>query len=367
MNKHDQTNSVAQISRRSLLTGGAGIATLIATGTGATLLLSGCAPQAPTTSSPGKTPGALKPETASYMTSFGFIASFGEVMMAAQEGFFKDFDLDLTIKGGQGTATAIQAVLGNSVEIARTNGINAIVAVANEGTPLLTIAEVFQQSQFDLCSLADKPINSPADLKGKTVGIVSAGGATENLLNLMLVSANVDRASVKRPITGVGTAAYQLAKDGKIDAWISVDADRKTINDKLGKINFFPTSDYAKVPGDTYNISQQLIDSGSDVPTRFLAGVLKAMKWGSDQANWPKAVKDILFYNPSANAEDTLAGMPVIVDDWTAGGKNQFLQLNESLWTGGQDLLAQAGLIKKAASLDKLIYSKYLDDARKMV
>ena len=182
----------------------------------------------------------------------------------------------------------------------------------------------------------------------------------------MLIGAGVDRASVKRPITGVGTAAYELAKNGQIDAWISVDTDRKTINDELGKLYYFNSDDYAKIPSDTYNVSQETIDSGSDMPTRFLAGVLKAMEYASDKANWPQVVKDLQVYTPDTDTESSLASMPILVEGWTSAGMDKLLQLDETAWKGGQDLLVEAGIVKKAVSMDKLIYTKYLDDARKM-
>ena len=364
MKNSNNIGSLAQLSRRSFLSGGAGIATLIATGAGATLLLSGCSTDSTPESS--ASPGGLKPVSGRYMTALGINLSFVEVIVAKERGFFKNLDFDLDIKGGQGTAPAIQAVLGNSVDLSRTAAINAIIAAANEGAPLVSIGTVRQKSQFDVCSLASKPIKSPKELAGKTVGVVSAGGSTENLLDMMLIGAGVDRASVKRPITGVGTAAYELAKNGQIDAWISVDTDRKTINDELGKLYYFNSDDYAKIPSDTYNVSQETIDSGSDMPTRFLAGVLKAMEYASDKANWPQVVKDLQVYTPDTDTESSLASMPILVEGWTSAGMDKLLQLDETAWKGGQDLLVEAGIVKKAVSMDKLIYTKYLDDARKM-
>lgn len=365
MNNSNNIGSLGQISRRSLLGGGAAMATLIATGAGATLLLSGCSAEPEKAKTPA-TPGGLKPVSGRYMTALGINLSFVEVIVAKERGFFKDLELDLDIKGGQGTAPAIQAVLGNSVDLSRTAAINAIIAAANEGAPLVSIGTVRQKSQFDVCSLASSPIKNPGELKGKTVGVVSAGGSTENLLDIMLIGAGVDRASVKRPITGVGTAAYELAKNGQIDAWISVDTDRRTINDELGKLYYFNSDDFAKIPSDTYNVSQATIDSGSDMPARFLAGVLKAMEYASDKANWPQVVKDLQVYTPDTDTKSSLASMPILVEGWTSAGMDKLLQLDEKAWKGGQDLLVEAGVVKKAISMDKLIYPKYLDDARKM-
>lgn len=368
MKNNNQIQSFRPVSRRSFISGGAGIATLFITGAGATLLLSSCATDTnpATPASPGQ-PDALAPVSGSYMTAFGLSLSFVEVLVAQEQGYFKDLGLTLDIKGGQGTAPAIQAVLGGSVGISRTAAINAIVAAANEDAPLRTIGTVRQKSQFDVCSLAGKPIKNPKELQGKKVGVVSAGGSTENLLDIMLLGSGVPLDSVQRPITGVGTAAFELARNGQIDAWISVDTDRRQINDELGKLYYFNSDDFAKIPSDTYNVSQATIDSGSDMPTRFLAGVLQAMTWASDKSNWPQVVKDLQVYSPDTPTDSSLASMPILVDGWTSAGMDKLLQLDVDAWKSGQDLLVKAGVVNKAASMDKLIYTKYLDDARKMI
>lgn len=353
----------SQLSRRMFLSG-----TLVATGVGAAFVLSGCAPQQGA-ENPGSSekPGALTPVNGVYMTALGLSLSFVEVMVAKERGFFDEYGLTLDIKGGTGTASAIQAVLGNSVDLSRTAGVNAIIACANEDAPLVSIATVRQRSQFDLVSLAEKPIKSPKELAGKTVGVVSAGGSTENLLDMMLLSQGVDRSTVKRPITGVGTAAYELAKAGQVDAWISVDTDRIIINKEMGPVYYFNSDEYAKVPSDTYNISTELLNSDSDMPSRFLAGVYKGMEYASKPENFEQVVDDLLKYTPDADRKQSLSTLPALVDGWTASGKSDMLSLDDNAWLKGQDLMLEAGLINKKVGIDKLVTHKYIDAAKAML
>lgn len=349
------------LSRRSLLGGMITIG-----GLGATLVLSGCAPDSKPGGGDNGGGSTDKVLDGRYMTALGLNLSFVETMVAKERGFFDKFNVKMDIRGGSGTSTAIQAVLSDSVDISRTNAINAIIARANENAPLVSIGTVRQRSQFDVVSLASKPIKNPKELAGKTVGVVSAGGSTENLLDMMLLGAGVDPASVKRPITGVGTAAYELAKKGAVDAWISVDTDRKTINDELGEVSYFNSDKYVKLPSDTYNVSQKMIDSGSDMPTRFLAGVLTAMEYMTDEANWPQVIKDLQVYAPDVNTELSMKSMPLLVEGYK-GDTGKFLELNDDTWKSGQDLMVKAGLVKQAVPLDALVYHGYLDEARKMI
>lgn len=360
-NKNSPDGLSKQFSRRSFFSA-AGVATLVVAGGGATLALSGCAsPTTPATPSPG----GLVPLNGRYMTASAIILNFVEVLVAQERGFFKELGVEMDIRGGPGTAPSIQALLGDSVDINRTNGINTTIAIANEDAPLVAIGTVFQKSQFELCSLADSPITHPSQLEGKTVGIMSAGGTTENLLDAMLIQSGVDPSTVSRPVTGIGTAVFEMARNGAVDAWISLSGDRALIDSELGKLEYFNIDEFAKLPGDSYNVTQSMIDSGSEMPSRFLAGVLMAMEYASDEKNWDQVVKDLQVYAPDTDTDTALAGMPQLIDLWQS--PNGFLSIDEAAWRTGQDILLKIGSLEKSAPVEKMITTKYLDEARAML
>lgn len=302
-----------------------------------------------------------------YMMPHSISVSYVEALIAKEKGYFEDHGLNVDIKGAQGTATAIQAVLGGSVDISRTNAVNAIIATANEEAPLVSIGTVRQRSQFDVVSLAESPIRTPEELEGKTVGVVSAGGATENLLDMMLISVGVDPASVDRPITGVGTAAYELAKNGAVDAWISVDTDRELIHSTVGEVHYFNTDEYLTIPSDTFNISQATIDSGTDMPARFLAAILEAMEFGSQEENWEEVAEILEIYVPEAQTEDTLDALPMLVAGWDAGGESEFLAMPTETWETGVQRMLDAGFIEREVPASDLIDTSFLEEARELV
>lgn len=351
----DNRSPGAPVSRRSFLRFGAAAGVLLP---GAGVLLSACGDdEEPAAGDGGKLSGT-------YMAASSLTLSFVETMVAKERGFFDEYGVDIDIKGGQGTATAVQAVLGGSADLTRANGINAVIAVANEDAPLVSIASVRQKSQFEVVSLPDDPIRSPAQLAGRTCGIVSTGGATENLLDVMLLNSGVDPKSVKRPVTGVGTAAYELARKGDVDAWICVNTDRATIQRDIGEVVFFSTDEFAPMPSDSYNTSLKMVESGSDMPVRFLAGVLKAIEYASKEENWGQVIDDLRKYNPEADPDQARAELPLLVESWNAAGPDKILQLDEQVWLKGQESLVKAGLVKSPAPADKLIYPDYLERAR---
>lgn len=348
------------ISRRSLLRRSAGVGLLLPlAGEGFLLSLGSGVARAATRSVPGE----LVEQT--YITSFGYTVSFIEAMIAKEEGFWEAEGLDIDIAGGQGTSTSIQALLTDSSQYSRAGGINSIVVIANEQAPIINIATARQRSQFEVVSLPEAGITGAADLEGKKVGIVSSGGQTENLLDLMLVKAGVPLDSVERPITGVGAAAYELARQGAVDAWIAVDSDRATIERTADvELDYFNTDDAVEMPSDSFVISTELAESGSDLPVRFLAGLHSAMEWALDESNHERAVEHLMVYNPDIDPEATLLELPLTIATWTAAGEDRLLELDVELWEQGQANAQAAGLIDETVDVELLLDTSFIDTVK---
>jgi NitT/TauT family transport system substrate-binding protein len=351
--------------RRAFLRRAGASAVLVpAAGGGLSLLVSGCGsggeqPQG----GGGSGGGALTKQT--FTTPLGFIFSFVEAYVAAQQGFWSREGLDVTVRGGQGTATALQAVLGRSAQYSRAGGISTIVAVANQGSPLVNVGTIFQRSQFELASLPAAPITTPEQMRGKRIGVVSSGGATENLVQIMAANRGVPFDSIKRPVVGVGAAAYQLARQGKIDGWVALDTDLAVLRTSAGAdIVSFNTDKFGFVPSDAYVVARDQLQRSRDAVKRFLAGLLRAVEFGIDQANWDKVIAAAKHYDPSLDEEQARLQLPILVADWTAAGRGRLLDLIPGRWQEGVENLQRAGLIQQAVPVDRLIEPSLLQEVK---
>ena len=155
-----------------------------------------------------------------YLTPFGYLIGFGETMYADTGGFFAKEGLDVEIEGGRGSAMSVQQVMGGNVLLSRTGGTDHIKAYAKDPS-IVAIGEIFQRDIFYVISHADKPIRSAADLAGKTMGVVSPGGATENLLDMMLTSAGIPTTQTERQAVGNAPSAFELVKLGRVAGYIA--------------------------------------------------------------------------------------------------------------------------------------------------
>src|ERR1700742_803559 len=110
-------------------------------------------------------------------------AQFAGYYVAKDKGFYKDAGLDVTIKPGGPDVNPSQVIAGGGADVV-VDWMPSALATREKGVPLVNIAQVFQKSGLMLTCRKDSGIKTPADFKGKTLG-VWFGGNEYPFLNWM--------------------------------------------------------------------------------------------------------------------------------------------------------------------------------------
>lgn len=211
-----------------------------------------------------------------YLTPFGYIMGFADVMYSQSGGFFAKQGLDVDIQGGRGSAMAVQQISAGNVLISRTGGTDLIKAWVKDPS-IVAFGEIYQRDIFHVISNQTKPIKTPADMAGKTIGVVSVGGATENLLDMMLAKSGVPAASVKRESVGNAPAAFEFINQGRIDAYIATNDTVTQLQIDAKPIVAWSTDTVAPCPGQVYITSRKAIMEKPETLAHFLRGVHEAL------------------------------------------------------------------------------------------
>ncbi len=207
-----------------------------------------------------------------YLTPFGYLISFVETMYADTGGFFEKNGLSVHIEGGRGSSMAVQQVTAQRALVSRTGGTDLIKAYAADPS-IVAIAEIVQKDLFYVISSKDAPIEKPEDMVGKTIGIVSAAGATENLLDMMLAAEDIEKDSVAREAVGNAPAAFQLVQQGRIAAFIATSNTVFQLNVDKQPIHAWSTDEFAPCPGQVYMTSKAQLETSKETAAKFLSGV----------------------------------------------------------------------------------------------
>jgi NitT/TauT family transport system substrate-binding protein len=97
-------------------------------------------------------------------------AQFAGYYVAKDKGFYKDAGLDVTIKPGGPDIAPPQVIAGGGADVI-VEWMPAALAAREKGVPLVNIAQPFKRSGMMLTCRKETGIKSPADFKGKTLGV----------------------------------------------------------------------------------------------------------------------------------------------------------------------------------------------------
>lgn len=296
-----------------------------------------------------------------YLTPYGYLIGFAETMYAETGGFFAKQGLDVDIQGGKGSAMAVQQVSAGNVLLSRTGGTDLIKAYAASPS-IVAIAEIYQRDIFYVISGQDKPIKSPADMAGKTIGIVSTGGATENILDMMLAAKGVPAADVKREVVGNAPAAFEFINQGRINGYIAtVDTvDQLKVDNR--PVVAWSTDDVARAPGQVYMTSKKTLAEQGDAIAKFLKAVREALGAMLAMSDLQPAIASMLTKYDVFETKRPDKGLAVLKADLAAykAVYDDKLASRPETWVTAYDLMLQAGIVKPIE--DRHFYD---DSARK--
>ena len=97
-------------------------------------------------------------------------AQFAGYYVALDKGFYKDEDLNVTIKPGGPDVAPTQVLAGGGADVV-IDWMPSALAAREKGLPLVNIAQPFKKSGMMLTCRADSGIKSPKDFPGHTLGV----------------------------------------------------------------------------------------------------------------------------------------------------------------------------------------------------
>jgi NitT/TauT family transport system substrate-binding protein len=274
---------------------------------------------------------------ATAVTPLGYLLAYTGMLYGEGGGFMADAGLDLTVQAAQGSAQGIQLVLSGQALVARGAGIDAMIAIANRNVPVVAIGTIAHIAPLQIISSAANPIRGPKDMVGKTIGVASVGGASEQTLLLMLATEGVDPNTVTRQVVGPSAGSFGLVQGGQVHAFVGTNAAVAELTARNVPFHHFATHDVLPVPGQVYITSRENLTSKTEELVRFLRGAQAAVKDAEAQiqaGDISRLLKAIEKYSvpEAANPEAALAGIRIESASWIAQGRDALLRNNPEAW-----------------------------------
>ena len=232
-------------------------------------------------------------------------AQFAGYYVAQDQGFYDAEGLDITIKPGGPDVAPAQVIAGGGADVVL-DWMPSALATREKGVNLVNIAQPFKSSGMMLTCRKDTGIKSPADFKGKTLGVWFYGNEYPFLswmsqlglptdgspggVTVLKQGFNVDPI-LQKQADCVSTMTYN-------EYWQIIDAGLSA--DELVVFKY-QDQGVATLEDGIYVMEDRLKDPDfEDQMVRFVRASMKGWKWAEEN---PDAAADIVLDNDSSGAQ----------------------------------------------------------------
>jgi len=233
-------------------------------------------------------------------------AQFAGYYVAQAKGYYKAEGLDVTIKPGGPDVSPVQVLAGNQAD-AIVNWMPDALAAREAGVPLVNIAQIFNRSGLMLTCKKASGVATPADFKGKTLG-VWFGGNEYPFLNWMAklnLKPDTDIKVLKQGFNVDPLLQNQAACISTMiynEYWQIIDAGVK----ESDLVTFFyEDQGVASLEDGLYVLEGKLKDKAfADRAAKFLRATMKG--WNDAVKDPAGAAKIVVAADPSGSAKEAV-------------------------------------------------------------
>ena len=232
-------------------------------------------------------------------------AQFAGYYVALDKGYYKDENLDVTIKPGGPDIAPPQVLAGGGADL-MLNWMPSALAAREKGLPLVNIAQPFKSSGLQLTCRKETGIKSPEDFRGKTIGVWFFGNeypflswmsqlgiptdGGDNGVTVLKQGFNVDPL-LQKQADCISTMTYN-------EYWQVIDAGISPDDLVVFK---YQDQGVSTLEDGIYVLEDRLADAAfQDQLVRFVRASMKGWKWAEEN---PDAAADIVLENDASGAQ----------------------------------------------------------------
>ncbi len=308
-------------------------------------LLAGCQPQAANSSS--STPSGEVPALTPIRLPVGYIPNvqFAPLYVAIEKGFFKEQGLDVTLDYSA-EIDSVALVGAGELPFSIASGEQVLLG-RGRGLPLVYTLAWYQDYPVGVVSLEEAGITSPADLRGKRIGIPMLSGASYIGLTALLSSAGLTEQDVSLDV--IGFTQLESLVSGRDDAVVVYAANEPVQLQANGyAANLLRTSDYNNMVGNGLVTSETQIEKDPELVRKMNTAILKGIMFATE---YPEAAYAISRKFVENLGEDDPVQKTVLAKSIEMWKSDKPGWSNPAAWENMQNVLLGMGLLKEPLDL----------------
>jgi NitT/TauT family transport system substrate-binding protein len=285
------------------------------------------------------------------------LPSFAPLQLAKGKGYFKEAGLDVDFQVARGGVEVAKMVGAGNAQIGGIVGDGPIMVRAN-GVPVKIVALFGGKGFMQTVVRDDAGVEKPADLKGKTLTVLSFQDTTYYALIGLLASVGLTQNDVSIQQAGP-TGVWESVATGKSQGMAGVPDWIALVQSTGTKIKVIPTDQYFPHLAQGIAVSDDLIKKNPEMVQKFVTAAMRGMKDVMDDPN--KAAEDFVKFVPTWQGKEQVVkdalnyfAKLVYVDQKRLG------EINPDRLAKLQDFYLEKGFIQKKTPVDELYTNQFI-------
>jgi NitT/TauT family transport system substrate-binding protein len=285
------------------------------------------------------------------------LPAFGPIQLAKGKGYFEANGLNVRFAVGRGGVdVATQVGAGN----APLGGIVADgpIVVRQNGVPIKVVAVFGGKGFMQLVVRDDSGITKPADLKGKTITVMSYQDTTYYALLGLLASVGLSKDDVDIQSAGP-TGVWESVATGKSVGMAGVPDWIPPVEAAGVKVKILPSDQFFPHMAQGIGASDKTIKENPELIRKFVTAALHGMKDIMDDPD--KAADDFVKFVPEWKGKEAAVKATFkYYAQLVYPGQKQLGEVSVERLTQLQDFYLAKGIIKKKSPVDELYTNAFL-------
>jgi NitT/TauT family transport system substrate-binding protein len=227
--------------------------------------------------------------------------------VAIGEGYFANEGLKVIVEAVDGSSQVLQAMAAGQAQIGLPGPAPLLAARARD-VDVVFIYNHFAKSVFGLVVREESAYKTPADLKGKVIGVGTADGAevgfTRVILNDLGFKEGSDYTFLPVGDGGIAAAAFERRD---VEAYAAAVSDAAIMSARGLKLREITPDQYLAYFGNGYAVMRDYAAANPEVMEKFGRALVQGVKFGMDPANKDKVLEHAKAGNPQEGEDAAFA------------------------------------------------------------
>jgi NitT/TauT family transport system substrate-binding protein len=285
------------------------------------------------------------------------LPAFAPIRLAQGKGYFKDAGLEVSFAVGRGGVDVAKQVGAGNAPIGGIVGDGPIMVRGND-VPVKIVAVFGGKGFVQLVVREDSGIEKPADLKGKTITVMSYQDTTFYALLGLLASAGLTQNDVN--IQSVGpTGVWEFVATGKSVGMAGVPDWIPPVQAAGVKVKVIPTDEYFPHMAQGIAVSDQTIKDKPEMVRKFVKAALRGMKDIMDDPD--KEADNFVRFVPEWKGKEGAVKFAFnMYAKLVYPGQKELGEVNADRLAKLQDFYLAKGFIQKATPVEELYSNAFI-------